>query len=163
MERRQQLPAGHRFGQRDAESSRAEAKAGADATIAIEERLAPEFEGSPVETGIWVQELKTWFQPPTKDWYTGVSTERMSLGFLDPLDLHLETVQHDILDVQDDLYPAGEWMTSGDEADRWYAEVFLQPLFHPESKRHSPRRPRAATPSMPGTARRGSGRDERED
>ena len=67
-----------------------EVVAGADATLAIEERMDSAFEGSPVETGIWVNELKTWFQPPTKDWFSGVWTDRMPLGFLDPDDPHLE-------------------------------------------------------------------------
>lgn len=110
----------------------AEKEAGADASVAVQERTSPGFSAQipapTVQKGIWVSELKTWFSPPAKDWATRVTDARMSVGFLDPDDLRLEVPPHDQIEVQADL--ASGWAAAGVEGNRFYGPVLLQALFH---------------------------------
>lgn len=106
-----------------------EVNGGADATVAFEERLSPSLLSNNTVTGVWVHELKTWYNPPLKNWYTGIEDERMSIAFLDPDDLKLEVLLRDEFGVQGTF--KNGWAEQGTTSGgRYYGEVLLQAFFH---------------------------------
>jgi hypothetical protein len=106
----------------------AEVSSGADVALEVEERLSRGLLSSNTRVGLWVHELKTWYHPLLKDWYTNVSDERMSVGFLDPDDLDLTVLPHDRRSIQDHFVSG--WSATGTSGDMFYAEVLMQVLLH---------------------------------
>ena len=111
----------------------AEHKAGADVTVALEERVSADLgEHTPdTVTGLFAHEVKSWLHAPLgKDWASRVTDSGLSVGLLDPDDLQQEVPLHDAVSLQDDL--GSGWSDSGLDGDRYYGSVIMQPLFAPD-------------------------------